>query len=273
MKTKNKYHEIWNKELKKRRPIYLIGEFFHIICSSLNLISGLIIGRILDLLLNGASKEKIFKQVFILMAVGIGTLIPRILYRTSYFSNARASDTELRKKVIEHLQNVKPEYYEKEEKGTFMSYMAHEILFFPRKSFGNTYFYFNDVIIAPILMVIILSEGINPIIAISLIPLFIIAILYVIKQYRKLDETLENSRQAEIELSKIIEQNTSCFTLVKLYNRQASQKEKFEYVNNEVKEADLNIGILKNKVSNGINILFASVHIFRSYAWVNIYIQ
>ena len=77
MKTKNKYHEIWNKELKKRRPIYLIGEFFHIICSSLNLISGLIIGRILDLLLNGESKEEIFKQVFILMAVGNSIILDK----------------------------------------------------------------------------------------------------------------------------------------------------------------------------------------------------
>lgn len=261
MKTKNTYHEVWKKEIRKRTPIYIIGEIFHTICSALNLISALIIGNILDLLLMGVSKEEIFKQVIVLMLLGIGSIIPRTLYRTFYFSNARASDTKLRKEAIEHLQYVKPEYYEKEEKGNFLSYLSHELLYFPRKSFGNLYFYFNDVIIAPILMIIILSESINSIIAISLIPLFIIAVIYIIKQYNTLYQNLENARQTQIELSKIIEQNTSGFHLIKLYNRQNSQKEKFENVNNEVKQADFHIGIIRNKINNGVNTLYASVHI------------
>ena len=264
MKKKEKkktYHEILKKEIRKRTPLYLIGEFFHTICSMLNLISALIIGNILDLLLMEASKEEIFKQVILLMILGIGSLIPRMLYRTFYFSNARAADTRLRKKTIEHLQYVKPEYYEKEEKGDFLSYLSYEVLFFPIKSFGNLYFYFNDVVIAPILMIIILSESINPIIAISLVPLFIIAIIYIIKQYNTLYRNLENSRQAQRELSKIIEQNTSGFQLIKLYNRQNSQKEKFETINDEVKQTDYDIGVIKNKITNGVNTLYACVHI------------
>ena len=261
MKEKNTYNEIWNREIKKRTPIYILGVFFQAITQILNLIAPIIIGNILDLLLKNAPKEEIFYQSFLLMAVGIGGLLPRILYRICYFTNARIADTRLREKVIRHLQKVKPEYYEKEEKGTFLAYLSHELLFFARKSFGNLYFYFSDIVVAPFLTVIVVANTINPIIAISAIPLILIAIIYIVIQYKKLNQKLENSREVYIELSKMIEQNTSCFSLIKLYNQQHNQKETFKKVNQNTKVSDYEIGIIKNKTSNGMNILFASTHI------------
>lgn len=261
MKEKNTYHEIWNKEIKKRTPIYILGVFFQAITQILNLIAPIIIGNILDLLLKNAPKEEIFYQSILLMVVSIGGLLPRILYRICYFTNARIADTILREKVIKHLQKVKPEYYEKEDKGTFLAYLSHELLFFARKSFGNLYFFFSDIVVAPILTVVVVANTINPIIAISSIPLILIAIFYIVIQYKKLNEKLENSREVYIELSKMIEQNTSCFPLIKLYNQQHNQKETFKSVNEDTKITDYEIGVIKNKISNGMNILFASTHI------------
>lgn len=261
MKPKNAYHEIWNKEIKKRTPIYILGVFFQAITQILNLVAPIIIGNILDLLLKNAPKEEIFYQSFLLIIIGIVWLFPRILYRICYFTNARISDTKLREEVIRHLQEVKPEYYEKEEKGTFLAYLSHELLFFARKSFGNLYFYFSDIVIAPILTVIVVANTINPIIAISAIPLILIAIIYIVIQYKKLNQKLENSREVYIELSKMIEQNTSCFSLIKLYNQQHNQKQTFKNVNQNTKIADYEIGVIKNKTMNGMNILFASTHI------------
>lgn len=260
MKKRNDYHEIWKKEIRKRTPIYLLGEFFQVITSSINLIIPLVIGNILDMLLNNANQEDIFHESFILMVLGIGTLFPRILYRICYFSNARAADTKLRERVIEHLQKVNPEYYEKEDKGTFLAYLSNELLF-ARKCFGNLFFYFSDIVITPILTVIIVGNKINPIMAISSIPFILLTILYIIKQYKQLNEKLEDSRQVYIQLSKMIEQNTSCFPLIKLYNQQKSQKDVFKEVNEETKIADYEIGVVKNKISNGMNILFAATHI------------
>lgn len=260
IKEKNVYHRIWNKEIKKRTPIYMLGVLFQTITSSINLITPIIIGNILDLLLKNADSQEIFHQSFLLMILGIGSLIPRVIYRICYFSNARAADTKLREKVIEYLQEVKPEYYEKEEKGAFLAYLSNELLY-ARKSFGNLYFYFSDIIIAPILTVIIIANNINLLMAISSIPLIMITAFYVIKQYHKLNKKLEDSRQVYIELSKMIEQNTSCFPLIKLYNQQENQKQKFKEVNVKTKFADYEIGIIKNKMSNGMNILFASTHI------------
>lgn len=260
MKEKNMYHEIWRKEIRKRTPIYLLGVLFQSACSTINLIIPIVIGNMLDLLLKNANKEEIFHQVFLLMFLGIGTLFPRIIYRICYFTNGRIADTKLRKRVIENLQKVKPEYYEKEEKGTFLAYLSNELIL-ARKSFGNLYFYFSDIVIAPILTVIIVANNINPILAISSIPVIILAIIYITKQYKRLNEKIENSRQVYIDLSKMIEQNTSCFPLIKLYNQQENQKETFKNVNEKVKVSDYEIGVIKNKMSCAMNILFASTHI------------
>ncbi len=63
-------------------------------------------------------------EVYSLIFYSIIMLIPRIIYRTLFFTKARISDTYLRSKVIEHLQFVKPEYFENEDKGVFLAYLS-----------------------------------------------------------------------------------------------------------------------------------------------------
>lgn len=254
------YHVIWKKEIRKRTPIYCMGLIFHATCSSVNLFIPIIIGKILDLLMQGADKEIIFKQIIYLLLSILVLTVGRMLYRTCYFSNGRAADTKLRKKVVEHLQNVKPKYFETEERGTFLAYVTHELLM-ARKSFGNLFFEGGRFIMGPILCLTLVGSTINPYLALSVLPLFPLLIWYMVRQYKKLNEKLENSRQVYIELSKAIEQNTSCFPLIKLYNQQENQKQHFNEVNQQTKQADYEIGEIKNKISNGMNILFASTHI------------
>ena len=68
---------------------------------------------------------------------------------------------------------------------------------------------------------------------------------------------MKNGRIADIDLFKTIEQNTSGFSLIKLYNEQENQINKFKKMNEKRYEADYNIGVVKNQISNGINIMYA----------------
>ena len=68
---------------------------------------------------------------------------------------------------------------------------------------------------------------------------------------------MKNGRVADIDLFKTIEQNTSGFSLIKLYNEQENQINKFKKINEKRYEADYNIGVVKNEISNGINIMYA----------------
>jgi len=120
MKTNKNYksNKIFIDELKRTFPIYILGMVFHAIVIYILYKIPSIIGNILDLLIKGnASKDIIMHNVYSLIFYSIIMIIPRIIYRTLFFTRARISDTYLRSKVIEHLQTVKPEYYDKEDKG------------------------------------------------------------------------------------------------------------------------------------------------------------
>ena len=176
-----------------------------------------IVGNILDILMQGnASKEVIMHEVYRLIFYSLIMIIPRIIYRQLLFIRARKSDTYLRKRVAEHLQKVKPEYYDKEEKGVFLAYLSKEILGI-RKFLGETCFQFNRIIVAPIIGLIVIGKRLNWVLMLSILPIFPVAMYFLYKMYKKQQKVLETERKSYIKLSKNIEQNTSGFSLIKLY--------------------------------------------------------
>ena len=74
--------------------------------------------------------------------------------------------------------------------------------------------------------------------------------------YSEGKEKIEISRKTYVELSKNIEQNTDGFLLIKSYNQQEKQIEKFKNINSKMYKADYEIGVAKNNISRIINILY-----------------
>ncbi len=260
MKEEYKNHKIFIDELKRTFPSYLLGMVFHAICIYILYKIPSIIGEILELLLEGnAEKELIMHHVYRILGYSIFMIIPRIIYRILYFRKARISDIYLRKKVVEHLQYVKPEYYDKEEKGAYLAYLSIELLKI-RKFFGNQFFNTTRLFIAPIIGIAMIGKDVNPVLALSVLPCIPIAVIWIIKLYKKLNQEIEKARIVNIDLSNTIEQNTSGFSLIKLYNEQQHQKENFQKINQQNYLADYRIGVVKNKISNVINILYATCY-------------
>lgn len=146
------------------------------------------------------------------------------------------------------MQKVKPEYFEKENKGAFLAYLSKEILSI-HKVLGNLWFWLTKMLVTPIMGIILIWNGLNKELSLYLIPAFPIAIAAMYYYYKKLREKVEVSRKTYVELSKNIEQNTDGFLLVKSYNRQSEQKEKFKSINDKMYKADYEIGVAKIKLA------------------------
>lgn len=254
-------NRIWKEEIKRTTPIYIIGIVFHIITIVINLVTPLIIGTILDMLIVGAPKKEILKKAIILIVLLILHIIPRLIYRWCYFVNARSSDIVLRKRVAEHLQKVLPEYYEKEEKGTYLAYISRELLL-TMKSFGNIYHYGTCVIGGTIIASIYIFSGFSVLLGAITLLILICATAYIILQYKSLEKKLENYREEFVDLSKSTQRNTDGFSLIKMYNEQENEKNKFEDINSKTYKANVEIGVVKNRISNGMNIAYAITYIF-----------
>ena len=248
MSNKNLKNKIFTDELKRTFPIYILGMIFHAIVIYILYKIPTIIGNILDLLINGdVSKETIMSEVYKLIFYSLLMIVPRIIYRTLFFTKARISDTYLRSKVIEHLQFVKPEYYNREDKGIFLAYLSKEILSI-RKFLGNAFFNIARLFIAPVIGIIVIGANFNIYLMLSILPIFPIAIYLLHKLYKKQGQVLETERKIYLDLSKSIEQNTSGFSLIKLYNEQENQRRKFEEVNQATYISDVNVGAVIYKI-------------------------
>ena len=92
-------------------------------------------------------------------------------------------------------------------------------------------------------------------------PAFPIAIYFFYKLYKKQQLVLEEERKAYIKLSKNIEQNTSGFSLIKLYNEQKNQKAKFSRINEQTYKADINTGVVIYQMDMVSNSLYAACYI------------
>lgn len=258
MKSKEyRKNRIFIDELKRTFPIYGLGIVFHAIVIYILYKIPSIIGNILDLLLEeNVSKGIVMDEVYGLIFYSFILIVPRIIYRLLFFTKAKISETYLRSKVIEHLQFVKPEYFDKEEKGVFLAYLSKEITAI-QKFLGSAFFNFSRLIVAPIIGIVVIGKDFNVLLMVVILPAFPIAIYFLYRLYKKQEEVLEIERKVYIDLSKSIEQNTSGFGLIKLYNEQENQKLKFDKINTATYKSDWNVGEVINRMELVTAVLYA----------------
>ena len=229
-----KYNKIITEELNRILPYHLLGIVFHTMVIYLAFKIPESIGKILDMLSRTTTnKELIIQEACWLIFYCSVVFIPRLLYRILFFTVSRKTDTYLRKRVISHLQKVKPEYFEKENKGAFLAYLSKEILSI-HKILGNNWFNLDKIIITPIIAIVFIWGQFNKMLALWLTPVFPIAGICIANCYKKLKEKIEISRKTYVELSKNIEKNTDGFLLIKSYNQQEKQIEKFKDINSRM---------------------------------------
>ena len=254
MKAKYKMDKFLKKEFKKTFPLYILGIVFETIAIYITLLNTQIIGRILDMILQtSASKEQIMQELYKLIFYSAIIFIPNTIKRILYFIVARASDTRIRKEIYRKLQYIKEEYYDRTEKGKILAYLTKEIPMI-RKFLGNFFQSITDLVMTPILIITMSAQSID--IRLSSILLVIIPITLILNiiLYNKKQKKVEEARKEYVKISNIIEENTSNFTLIKLYNNQYKQKQNFEKENEKMKQKDYQVGQIDINIDNVINI-------------------
>ena len=249
-----KHSELVEKELKKTMPLYIIGMLFHGITVYIELLIAQLTGNILDLILQGnITKDMIMQEVYDLLIYSFLIFVPNTIKRMFYFRVARRSDTVLRKNVYEKLQYVKEEYYENTEKGNFLAYLTKEILMI-RKFLGNFFQDFGNIIFSSALIIIFSFGKFNIGFILILVSIICATNIVIYKLYQKKKDFVEDARKEYVKMSNVIEDNTSNFTLIKLYNNQQKQKEIFNKENETMKQKDYQVGKMDVSINNVINL-------------------
>ena len=216
----SKHNKIIVDELKRTAPLYALGIVFHTITLYIMLLIIQISGEILDMVLQpDITKNQIMKEIYILLFWSAIIIIPNTIKRLLYYGVGRTSDVKLRKEIYKKLQYVKEDYYEGIEKGKFLAYLTKEIPMI-KKFLGEFFQNITNLIMIPILVIVMSSKKLNSNLSLILVMILVIALIIILKLYKKKTVLVENARKEYVKMSNVIEQNTSNFMLVKLYNNQ-----------------------------------------------------
>lgn len=241
-------------ELKRTFPLYIMGMIFQTIALYILLLISQITGKILDMIMqSNISKEQVMQEIYILLFWAAIIILPNLIKRLLYYAVARTSDMKLRREVYKKLQYIKEDYYESTEKGKFLAYLTKEIPMI-KKFLGEFFQNITQVIMTPILVIVISGKDLDMRLSIILVAILLVTLIIVLKLYKKKNILVEDARKQYINMSNVIEQNTSNFTLIKLYNNQKEQDELFNKHNKIMQEKDYKVGKLDNTINNITNI-------------------
>ena len=258
----SKHNKIIVDELKRTAPLYALGIVFHTITLYIMLLIIQISGVILDMVLQpDITKNQIMKEIYILLFWSAIIIIPNTIKRLLYFGVGRTSDVKLRKEIYKKLQYIKEDYYEGIEKGKFLAYLTKEIPMI-KKFLGEFFQNITNLIMIPSLVIVMSSKKLNANLSLILVMILVIALIIILKLYKKKAVLVEDARKEYVKMSNVIEQNTSNFTLVKLYNNQKEQIEIFDKENRIMKEKDYQVGKIDNLINNTTNIAEGLAYIF-----------
>lgn len=93
-----------------------------------------------------------------------------------------------------------------------------------KKFLGEFFQNTTNLIMTPILVLVMSQKGLNINLSVMLVVILSITLITILKLYEKKKTLVEAARKEYVNMSNIIEQNTSNFTLIKLYNNKWNKK-------------------------------------------------
>ena len=251
---KRKHSKLIIDEFKRTFPLYIMGMIFEIIALYISLLISQITGKILDMILQtNIAKEQIMQEIYILLFWSAIIILPNLIKRLFYYAVGRTSDMKLRREIYKKLQYVKEDYYETTEKGKFLAYLTKEIPMI-KKFLGEFFQNITHLVMVPVLVIVISGKDLDIRLSIMLVAILSVTLIIILKLYKKKNILVEDSRKQYINMSNVIEQNTSNFTLIKLYNNQEEQGKVFNKNNKIMQEKDYQVGKIDNTINNTTNI-------------------
>ena len=124
-------HKLILKQLKKNKVGYIIFFIFYIINVIFSLLEPLILGNILDLIINNVGKIdfETKKNIFFLISVLLVQYITNYIYRRVLFPTSRKVKQGILNDILEKLEKAKIEFFDKTDKGKFVSYIINDITY------------------------------------------------------------------------------------------------------------------------------------------------
>ncbi len=224
--------------LKRSKCIILFEIIFIIINILLTTYPAKIIGEIIDLMYNmDEFKNVILQKTGIILAICIGILIVRTLWKYLEISMSNTFVTTLRNKLFEKLMKIHLEELKDIKNGQIMSYFVSDIKTM-RAFVSRVISTITRIVMTGIIVIGTMSTDVNINLTLAiLIPIVITTIIVVIlKSY--VEKNYKQAQKDFTDLSEYVQESTDSIRTTKAYVGEEKQTKEFIVKNKKVKDSN-----------------------------------
>ena len=243
-------HKLILKQLKKYKIEYMIFFIFYIINVIFALLEPVIFGRILDSIINNVGRIafETKKNIVFLISILLVQYFTNYIYRRVLFPTSRKVKQGILNNILEKLEKAKIDFFDKTDKGKFVSYIINDITYiWTIMSHGTIELI--RLISFTVFGFIFAVKYVNLPLAIAVFITFPMFIYFIFKQNAKAQKLLYEKKEEEAKLSKHINDSFCGFSVIKSYVTEEETLNKFNEINNDLK----NKNIEYNKITSSIN--------------------
>ncbi|MDR3600031.1 MAG: ABC transporter ATP-binding protein [Desulfosporosinus sp.] len=229
------------KFIKDHKFSYIIGIIFMLLASYIQTLFPKVLGYTIDILqTNGFNPKSVYINLVYIVLIAIGTFVCTYAWRNLVIGNSRRLECHFREKLFDHFQKLSPEFYNRRKTGDLIAYAINDINAV-RMTFGPaTSMAINGMVVC-VISIYSMANTINwKLTLLSLLPVpFIICIMFYIgnivkKHFRKVQETFA-------AISDRVQENITGIRVIKAYVQEDGEVKKFQKLNDQMLEANLNM--------------------------------
>ncbi len=243
-------HKLILKQLKKYKIEYMIFFIFYIINVIFALLEPVIFGKILDSIINNVGRIdfETKKNIVFLISILLVQYVTNYIYRRVLFPTSRKVKQGILNNILEKLEKAKIDFFDKTDKGKFVSYIINDITYiWSIMSHGTIELI--RLISFTVFGFIFAVKYVNLPLAIAVFITFPMFIYFIFKQNAKAQKLLYEKKEEEAKLSKHINDSFCGFSVIKSYVTEEETLKQFNEINNDLK----NKNIEYNKITSSIN--------------------
>ena len=243
-------HKLILKQLKKYKIEYMTFFIFYIINVIFALLEPVIFGKILDLIINNVGRIdfETKKNIVFLISILLVQYVTNYIYRRVLFPTSRKVKQGILNNILEKLEKAKIDFFDKTDKGKFVSYIINDITYiWTIMSHGTIELI--RLISFTVFGFIFAVKYVNLPLAIAVFITFPMFIYFIFKQNAKAQKLLYEKKEEEAKLSKHINDSFCGFSVIKSYVTEEETLKQFNEINNDLK----NKNIEYNKITSSIN--------------------
>jgi len=242
--------------IKEHKFSYCVGVLFMLLTSYIQTLFPDVLGNTFDILKkNDFAPKAVYVNIGYILLISFGTFVCTYMWRNLVIGNSRSIECYLREKLFDHFQKLSPEFYNRRKTGDLIAYAINDITAV-RTAFGPaTAMSINGIVVCAI-SIYLMSKAINwRLTILSLLPVPII-IFFMIKIGNTVRKRFKKVQENFASISDRVQENINGIRVIKAYVQEAEEVKKFEELNDQMVESNLEMIRISAYVSPLIELCF-----------------